>query len=104
MDLQLSDKTALVTGSSKGIGEAIAMALAREGASVVVHGRDGAQADRVVNAIVANGGRAYAVLGDLTHLDSTQTFGASTFGKQADGSRLAAAPLELPLTGREGGG
>ena len=66
MDLQLNDKTALVTGSSKGIGEAIATALAREGASVVVHGRDRAQTDRVVNAIVANGGRAYAVLGDLT--------------------------------------
>jgi 3-oxoacyl-[acyl-carrier protein] reductase len=66
MDLQLNDKTALVTGSSKGIGEAIAVTLAREGASVVVHGRDGAQTERVVNAIVANGGRAYAVLGDLT--------------------------------------
>jgi NAD(P)-dependent dehydrogenase (short-subunit alcohol dehydrogenase family) len=66
MDLQLNNKTALVTGSSKGIGEAIAMALAREGASVVVHGRDRVQTERVVNAIVANGGRAYAVLGDLT--------------------------------------
>jgi 3-oxoacyl-[acyl-carrier protein] reductase len=66
MDLQLNDKTALVTGSSKGIGEAIAVALAREGASVIVHGRDRAQTERVVNTIVANGGRAYAVLGDLT--------------------------------------
>jgi NAD(P)-dependent dehydrogenase (short-subunit alcohol dehydrogenase family) len=66
MDLQLNSKTALVTGSSKGIGEAIAVALAREGASVVVHGRDGTQTERVVNAIVANGGRACAVLGDLT--------------------------------------
>lgn len=66
MDLQLGDKTAFVTGSSKGIGEAIAMALAREGATVVVHGRDGAQTQRVVNAIRAAGGRANAVLGDLT--------------------------------------
>ncbi len=72
MDLQLNDKTVLVTGSSKGIGEAIALALAREGASVVVHGRDGAQTDRVVNAIVANGGRAYAVLGDLTQDEAVE--------------------------------
>jgi len=66
MDLQLKDKTALVTGSSKGIGEAIAMVLAREGANIVVHGRDGVQVQRVMNAIVATGGRAYAVMGDLT--------------------------------------
>ena len=66
MDLRLSEKTALVTGSSKGIGEAIATALAREGATVVIHGRDRLQAERVVAAIVANGGRAFAVSGDLT--------------------------------------
>lgn len=65
MNLQLEDKTAMVTGSSKGIGEAIAMALAREGASVVVHGRDEAEAGRVASAIVASGGRAYPVVGDL---------------------------------------
>jgi 3-oxoacyl-[acyl-carrier protein] reductase len=35
MDLQLNHKTALVTGSSKGIGEAIALALAREGADAI---------------------------------------------------------------------
>lgn len=66
MDLQLVDKTALVTGSSKGIGEAIASALAREGAIVVVHGRDCAQTNAAVDAIRAGGGRAFPVLGDLT--------------------------------------
>lgn len=66
MDLQLDGKAALVTGSSKGIGEAIALALAREKARVVVHGRDPAQTRRVVDAIVAEGGNAHAVLGDLT--------------------------------------
>jgi NAD(P)-dependent dehydrogenase (short-subunit alcohol dehydrogenase family) len=76
MDLQLSDKTAMVTGSSKGIGEAIAVALAREGASVIVHGRDSAQADRVVNAIIANGGRAYSVLGDLTQDEAVERLAA----------------------------
>jgi 3-oxoacyl-[acyl-carrier protein] reductase len=72
MDLQLKDKTALVTGSSKGIGEAIAMTLAREGANVVVHGRDGMQTHRVVGAIAAVGGRAYAVLGDLTQEEAVE--------------------------------
>lgn len=72
MDLQLNDKIALVTGSSKGIGEAIAMALAREGVNVIVHGRDRVQAERVVNAIVGMGGRAYAVLGDLTQDEAVE--------------------------------
>lgn len=66
MDLKLDGKTALVTGSSKGIGEAIARGLAREKATVVVHGRDRDKAERVVKAIVADGGQAYAVVGDLT--------------------------------------
>ncbi len=66
MDLQLNDKTALVTGSSKGIGEAIVRTLAHEGAQVVVHGRDPAQVERVVSDILADGGRAHAVTGDLT--------------------------------------
>jgi 3-oxoacyl-[acyl-carrier protein] reductase len=72
MDLQLKDKAALVTGSSKGIGEAIAMALAREGVNVVVHGRDGVQAERVVGGITATGGRAFAVLGDLTQEEAVE--------------------------------
>jgi NAD(P)-dependent dehydrogenase (short-subunit alcohol dehydrogenase family) len=66
MDLQLGGKTALVTGSSKGIGEAIARMLAREGATVIVHGRDRALTQAVADDIVSSGGRACAVFGDLT--------------------------------------
>jgi 3-oxoacyl-[acyl-carrier protein] reductase len=66
MDLQLDGKVALVTGSSKGIGEAVAKGLAQEGAIVLIHGRDRAQADRVEQQIRARGGQAYVVIGDLT--------------------------------------
>jgi len=51
MDLQLNAKRALVTGSSAGIGEAIAKALAAEGASVIVHGRSAERAGAVAEAI-----------------------------------------------------
>lgn len=65
MDLRLSDKRALVTGSSSGLGEAMAEYLAAEGAAVVVHGRDAARAGAVVDRIVAAGGRATVAIGDL---------------------------------------
>jgi 3-oxoacyl-[acyl-carrier protein] reductase len=73
MDLQLYGKTALVTGSSKGIGEAIAKKLALEKAIVIVHGRDIAQVEKVANDIVVLGGHAHAVVGDLTHDGDVQT-------------------------------
>ncbi|WP_172124635.1 SDR family NAD(P)-dependent oxidoreductase [Devosia sp. 919] len=66
MDLKLDGKVALVTGSSKGIGEAIARGLAREKATVIVHGRDRGKTEQVAKEIVADGGRAHAVVGDLT--------------------------------------
>ncbi|MDF3341193.1 SDR family oxidoreductase [Mycolicibacterium septicum] len=47
MDLGLSGKRALVTGSSTGLGQAIAQTLAAEGASVVVHGRDASRTKAV---------------------------------------------------------
>jgi len=66
MDLQLGSKRALITGSNSGIGEGIARVLAREGAFVLVHGRNEERCVATVSAIVAAGGQASHVIGDLT--------------------------------------
>jgi 3-oxoacyl-[acyl-carrier protein] reductase len=65
MDLQLTGKRALVTGSSSGIGRGIAMVLAREGAAIVVHGRDRDRTEQTAHAIRAAGGAAEVAIGDL---------------------------------------
>lgn len=65
MNLELTNKRALITGSTAGIGKAIAVELAREGVHVVIHGRDSARADAVVAEIVGAGGAASVALGDL---------------------------------------
>jgi 3-oxoacyl-[acyl-carrier protein] reductase len=70
MMTNLSGKTALVTGASKGIGRAIAVALADRGAHVLVHYRSGSEeAAAVVAHIAANGGQADAVFADLMTAD-----------------------------------
>ena len=62
----LSGKTALVTGASRGIGRAGALALARSGAQVLVHyGSSETQADAVVAEIRKAGGRAEKLSADL---------------------------------------
>lgn len=58
-------RTALVTGSTSGIGRATALALAAAGAEVVVHGRDGARGEQVCRQIRDLGGRASLLLADL---------------------------------------
>jgi 3-oxoacyl-[acyl-carrier protein] reductase len=62
----LQDRVCVVTGSSRGIGAAIAELFAREGARVVVHGRDAAALEQVRARIEGAGGRALAVTADLT--------------------------------------
>src|SRR5438128_12414881 len=65
VDLGLTDKVALVTGSYRGTGAGIARSLAAEGAVVLVHGLEAGQADEVAGAIRDDGGRASAVSGDI---------------------------------------
>ena len=53
MDLKISNKLALVTGSTKGIGHAIAVGLAREGVNVIVNGRSQQSVDQAIDALRA---------------------------------------------------
>lgn len=62
----LQDKVAIVTGAGQGIGRGIALALAREGASVAVAGRTESKLVETVNMIEAVGGRALAVRCDVS--------------------------------------
>ena len=75
---KLSGKTALVTGASRGMGRASALALARMGAQVLVHYSSGAkEAEAVVAEILKAGGRADAIAADLSAPD-----GAHKLAKQ----------------------
>jgi 3-oxoacyl-[acyl-carrier protein] reductase len=93
----LQNKTALVTGASRGIGRAIALALAEAGAHVLVHyGRSADEARSVVAAIKSKGGRADAVSADLESAEGAESLASQV--KAIVGDRLDVAVLNAGVS------
>jgi len=83
--LSLAGRSAVVTGSTSGIGAATARLLAARGARVVVTGRDDARGASVVDAITADGGAAVFVAADLTAAPDELRATARAFESALDG-------------------
>jgi 3-oxoacyl-[acyl-carrier protein] reductase len=111
MGNRLEGRAALVTGSSRGIGAAIARLFAAEGATVAVHGRDPSAVEDVRSSIEASGGRAVGVLAELTDFAEIErmrgeiekaTGQIDLLVANAGGSLTAPGPLEeIPIDGWE---
>jgi NAD(P)-dependent dehydrogenase (short-subunit alcohol dehydrogenase family) len=69
----LQNKVALITGSGRGIGRAIAQLFAKEGASIFLTARTGAELVATAKEIAAAGGKAAHIAGDLTRAEDAET-------------------------------
>ncbi|MFD9792159.1 SDR family NAD(P)-dependent oxidoreductase [Streptomyces sp. NPDC059070] len=81
MSARFTGRTALVTGAGTGIGRAVALALAAEGASVAVAGRTAAPLDETVALIEAAGGTAAAFPADVSRAESVRELVAATVAR-----------------------
>ena len=78
---ELDDKVAIVTGAGRGIGRAIALRLAREGAQVACADLDEANAKKVASEIEAAGGKALAIRVDVTEKAATEHMVSETVSR-----------------------
>jgi 3-oxoacyl-[acyl-carrier protein] reductase len=72
MTKKLVDKTAIITGASAGIGWASAIALAGEGANLVINGRRQSRLDELADAVEKLGGKAVSIVGDASKEDTAR--------------------------------
>ena len=80
--MKLDDKVAIVTGSTRGIGKAVALRFAKEGARVVVNGVVNKEnAEAVVAEIGRGGGEAMVVMADVSRRDEAQRLVAETMAR-----------------------
>jgi 3-oxoacyl-[acyl-carrier protein] reductase len=107
-DMSLQGHTVLITGASRGIGRAVALALGARGATVAVHyGHRDDLAREVVTAVEARGGRAFAVGADLASPDAPEhvvdevRFGLETLGVKPSLDGLVLSAGELVVGGLE---
>src|SRR6476646_7125235 len=110
----LEGQRALVTGATSGIGRAVALQLARDGAEVLVHGRDAARGAQTVKEIAEAGGKARFVAADLGDAADVQRLagevgdvdilinnaGISLFGPTAEFVLVAALAPGMAARGR----
>jgi NAD(P)-dependent dehydrogenase (short-subunit alcohol dehydrogenase family) len=79
--MTLNGKTILITGATDGVGRYVAEALGRRGANILVHGRDRARGEDVVNTIRAAGGTATFYRADLASLAEARTLAETVLGQ-----------------------